>query len=112
MENITFDQMPKALVQLSEKVGLIEQMLNQFFQGTKKPENEFLNVEETAKYLGLATATIYDMAHKKSIPYCKKGKKLYFVQSELNQWILSSRRKTNEEINQEALLTLSKKKRG
>lgn len=61
-----------------------------------------MNVQQVAEYLTLSVQTIYGLVHKMEIPNSKRGKRLYFKRSEIDEWISQSRRKTRVEIEQEA----------
>ncbi len=60
-----------------------------------------MTIEETAKYLKLSVATIYKYVSNAAIPVCKKGKRLYFSTSELDNWIKSAKKLTNKETANE-----------
>lgn len=64
--------------------------------------NELMNVQQVAEYLTLSVQTIYGLVHKMEIPNFKRGKRLYFKRTEIDDWIGQSRRKTRVEIEQEA----------
>jgi len=64
-------------------------------------KTEFLNLKEAAKYLNLANQTIYGLTSKNEIPFLKRGKKLYFKKSELENWINEGKRKSVAEIKKE-----------
>lgn len=64
--------------------------------------NELMNVLQVAEYLSLSVQTIYGLVHKMEIPNSKRGKRLYFKRSEIDEWISQSRRKTRVEIEQQA----------
>ncbi len=84
------------LIQNSVRKALNEQ--------SDKPETtktEFLNLKEAAKYLNLANQTIYGLTSKNEIPFLKRGKKLYFKKSELENWINEGKRKSVAEIKKE-----------
>lgn len=80
----------------------------------KKPlvSGEPMNIEEAAKYLDLEVATLYFKTSKRLIPHFKKGKRLYFHQVELDQWIAEGKVKTQTELEGEAAtyILLNKKK--
>ena len=79
-----------------EKLLSIEQQLIE----SEKP----ITVDETSEYLGLSKSYIYKLTHLNRIPHFKPmGKKLYFLKSELNKWMLGNRVKTQEELNQIAI---------
>ena len=64
--------------------------------------NELMNVQQVADYLTLSVQTIYGLVHKMEIPNSKRGKRLYFKRTDIDDWIGQSRRKTVAEIEQEA----------
>jgi len=98
----------KILLSLSktELESLIENAVRKVMNeiGGLKPaveENHFLSVKETADYLKLTPPTIYGLVSRMEIPYCKKGKRLYFPQKDLEKWLMEGRRKTRREIELE-----------
>ncbi len=73
--------------------------------------NQIMNISEVAAYIKVAKATIYGMTHRNTIPHYKKGKKLYFKKSEIDEWIFSKRIKTNLDIENEAMEYIRKNPR-
>ena len=71
-------------------------------------EDAFLSIEEAAKIVNLSKATIYGLTHQKEIPFHKRGKRLYFLKSEILQWIKSGKRESKSEIEKRAEEYLSK----
>jgi excisionase family DNA binding protein len=74
-----------------------------------------LNLKEAASFLGFSTSYIYKMVHRKAIEFSKPNNKtIYFEREYLENWMLSGKRKTKEEIKQKAqsYCTLSKGKGG
>lgn len=57
---------------------------------------------EAAKYLRISKQTLYGYVFYNSIVNYKNGKRLYFRKADLDAWIEKGRRKTQEEINDEA----------
>ncbi|MBZ5859451.1 helix-turn-helix domain-containing protein [Flavihumibacter profundi] len=49
-----------------------------------------------------AKPTVYEWVRKRLIPYHKKGKKLSFLKSEIDEWLKEGRRKTVKEIGDDA----------
>src|SRR3954454_11460297 len=77
------------------------------------PQNRWLSLTELCEYLPdkPARATIYGKIDE--IPHYKDGKKLRFLKSEIDAWLLRGKRKTPAEIDQETNEFLStQKKRG
>lgn len=59
---------------------------------------EILNVNEAAELTGLARQTLYGMTSQRTIPFFKRGKRILFKRSELEQWLLENRKETLEEL--------------
>lgn len=45
-------------------------------------------VNEVADYLGVTHGHIYNLCSRREIPFVKKGKLLYFIPSEIEDWVL------------------------
>ena len=105
METLTFDQLPQAVSKLQDKLECIEQLLLR--QHEQPPEHEeLLTISNAAKFLNLSVPTIYSKVCRKEIPVNKRGKRLYFYRSELTEWVKSGRKKTRDEIREEAVQKL------
>jgi excisionase family DNA binding protein len=65
--------------------------------GNMTDEN-FLNIDDAAKFLGIRRSTLYKYTCFKIVPHYKPGKRLYFLKSELSTWIKNSPVKTIDEI--------------
>lgn len=112
---ITFNNLPEAVKHLIKDVEEIKNLLlNQSV--SKKPiinkegaEKEFLNVEDVAKILGIEKGTVYNLTHKRQIPFFKRGGRIYFDRVEITEWIRNDRRKTIKELKDEANLGIQKK---
>jgi len=106
METLTFDQLPQAVSKLHDKLEVIEQLLLHQHEQPAGQE-ELLNISQAAKFLNLSVPTIYSKVCRKEIPVNKRGKRLYFYRSELTEWVKSGRKKTVDEIRQEAVEQLA-----
>jgi len=108
---LTFDQLPEAVSKIHDKLDNIERLLLQE-HGQPPEQDEIMPVTKAAVFLDLAVPTVYSKVCRKEIPVNKRGKRLYFYRSELTEWIKSGRKKTGDEIREEAvqhLTTRSKK---
>lgn len=103
--DLTFEQLPKAVSQILQSLERIEHLLspNEGSNFTTNNDGQILKVYEAAKFLDITSSTIYKHTFRREIPHVKKGKRLYFVKSELVDWVKSGRVKTSYEIEQEAL---------
>ena len=89
--NTSFDQLPTAVYQLSQKVDDLHDLINQL---TKKSSNqqpptpdELLTVQQAAVFLSLSVPTIYGLIHRKAIPCMKRSKRVYFSKDELIKYL-------------------------
>lgn len=74
--------------------------------------NDFLTIQEAAKFLSLKVPTLYSKVSKGELSCMKRGKRLYFSQTELSDYLKQGRKKTLTEIASEADNYLVKKKKG
>lgn len=96
---LSFEQLPEAIGRLFGRIDELEALIKQ--QATPIPE-QFLDVQEAGELLRLSVQTIYGLVHTRQIPHSKKGNRLYFKKSELQQWMQEGRRKTLSEIKEQA----------
>lgn len=79
-----------------EKLEHLENMLS----GQTMLKKEVLNFNEAALYLDVSHSHLYKLTSKGAIPaYKPNGKKLYFNREELNNWLLSNKLTTKDEID-------------
>ena len=71
---------------------------------------DLLTIQQAAAFLSLSVPTLYGLVSRQSIPVSKQGKRLYFSQTELTDWIKSGRKLTLSEIDSQAAAHLAKKK--
>lgn len=103
---ITFNELPEAVSELLERMGHIEKLLS---DSPVAPEtDELMDVAATSKFLNLSISTLYTKVCRGEIPALKPGKRLYFNKKELIEWIKNARKKSNDEIRQEADLLLNR----
>lgn len=102
---------------LDERLSNIENLLldikhNPIPKNEPQQNNLWLDLNDLIKYdpEKRTKPTIYGYVHQGSIPYHKRGKKLIFLKSEIDEWLKSGRVKTNAEIEAEADQYLSTKK--
>lgn len=97
MKPFTFDQIPKLMGKLIDKMEHIEMLLKSLNNDPDR-EDQLLTITDASKLLNLSVATLYSKVSRNEIPVCKKGKKLYFSKTELTAWIQSGKIPTNEEL--------------
>jgi excisionase family DNA binding protein len=109
---ITFERLPEAMGYLIGKVESMERALQAKNEQSSNPIDRWLNIDELKEYLPdkPARATIYGWVSSRQIPYHKGGKKLRFLQSEIDAWLSGEKRKSETELEAEAAAYLSTKK--
>lgn len=112
-ENLTFDQLPKAVTMLTKEVSELKRLLieKQEQITTEQPE-QLLTIQEAAEFLNLTVPTMYSKVSKGELPVMKRSKRLYFSRTELLEYLKDGRKKSNAEIEQEAEAYLSNNKKG
>jgi len=110
---ISFNDMPQALAYLIGKVERLETLLS----ATKSelPESDkWFNLQELCSYLPdkPARQTVYGWIGQKLIPYHKKGKKLQFLKSEIDAWLIGDKHKSVAELQADAAAFVANKKNG
>jgi hypothetical protein len=104
MENLTFNELPEAVTQLFDKLEAIERLLQEQRTGTQPETPVWFDLTQLCDYLPdkPALATVYGYVHARKIPFHKGAKKLRFLKSEIDTWLLLGRNKTVTEISAEA----------
>jgi excisionase family DNA binding protein len=67
---------------------------------THAASDNLLSIQEASAFLNLATQTLYGFTSNRSIPFIKKGKKLYFKKSALESWLSEGRKATVKEMSE------------
>ena len=81
----------------------IIEMIEKKLEEIKIIQKPIMSVVDLSIYLDLSPSYIRKMTHNREIPYYKPcGKKLYFQKEEIDEWVLSSRVATAEELRSEA----------
>ncbi len=111
-EPISFNELPQAMSYLIQKVDKLENLLSSV-RSEQIDSDKWFNVEELSAYLPdkPARQTVYGWIGQRLIPYHKKGKKLQFLKSEIDSWLIADKRKCSAELQAEAAEFVSKKGR-
>lgn len=108
-QNLTFERLPEAVTELTRKVNELYKVITNV--QPQDPAEQFLTVDETAKFLNLSVPTIYSKVSKRELPYMKRGKRLYFARKDLEAYLQGGRVKTVKEIEADADQYLTKNRR-
>ena len=90
-------------INLDERLARIESLL--------LSQKKVLNLDEACDYTGMSRSYLYKLTSTGAIPHSKSGGKLIYFDIELlNNWLLENQRKSQSQIEQEALeYTLNKR---
>ena len=99
---ISFDNLPKAVAHLLNEVAEIKSLVENNQPQKNNSKRVPIGIEDACDIIGKARSTVYALVRKRLIPCYKNGKKLYFFEDELLAWIESGRKKTVQEIEQQA----------
>lgn len=108
----TFDMIPMLMANLLEdnkilsaKIDALNKKINMSLPANKRgDDNERMDVTEAQKYIPghPAVQTIYGWTSNGQIPYHKIGKRIYFVKSELDEWLSHGQHKSDDDLRKEA----------
>ncbi len=98
---ITFEKLPQAVTQLFDKLENLERLILSQNNAPQPEEDKLLTIREAAEILHLSVPTVYGLVQRSEVPVCKRGKRLYFSKQELVSWIMSGRKKTVAETDEE-----------
>ena len=112
METISFENLPQAVNELSQKIDNLVRLTLEKSKDLHTKTDKFLTIQQASELICLSVPTVYGLVHRAAIPCMKRNKRLYFSEQQLTDWIKSGRKKTISEIEAEAINSLSSKKRG
>jgi excisionase family DNA binding protein len=111
---ISFNELPLAVSQLYNKLSSIEKLLLEKSNEHPSEPDRWFDLNELCIYHPdkPSKPTVYGWVNAGIIPVHKGGKKLRFLKSEIDSWLMQGRKKTLAETASEAVQYLAKKTRG
>ncbi len=106
-DEMTFDKLPQAITYLTEQVAELKQLVS-VLQPPQSEKHVLVGIDDACRIIQKAKPTIYALVRKGLLPSYKKGKKLYFYEDELLEWIEDGRRNTSGQ-NYDQMLTAMQK---
>lgn len=102
VNEISFENLPKAVAHLVCEVAEIKSLVEKGQLSPIVPQKRVpIGIEEACRIIGKAKPTVYALVRKRLLPCYKNGKKLYFFEDELVEWISNGKKKTLREIESE-----------
>lgn len=93
--DLTFNDLPKVVGELCEKIAGMETLLRDTLSRQSEPKENLhvpMTVQEACAYLKMPVSTFYYKIKKDNIPVIKQGKHLYIYRDELDKWLEASRK--------------------
>ena len=100
--------MNQQIYMLSEEgIKVLAEQITENIKKAMNPSNSstedvFMNIDETAKLINLAKPSVYGLVHQNRIPFHKIGKRLYFLKSQIIDWLKSGKKESKDEIETKA----------
>ena len=101
VNEISFENLPKAVAHLVSEVAAIKSLVEKGQTPVAPQKRVPIGIEDACRIIGKAKPTIYALVRKRLLPCYKNGKKLYFFEDELLEWITTGKKKTMLEIESE-----------
>ncbi|MDD4437033.1 MAG: helix-turn-helix domain-containing protein [Tissierellia bacterium] len=108
---ISFEDLPRAVAHLVSELAEIKSLVEKGQTPIVPAKRIPIGIEEACQIIGKAKPTVYALVRKRMIPCYKNGKKLYFFEDELLEWISKGKKKTLQEIQSEAESEYEKRKK-
>ncbi len=109
---ISFENLPKAVAHLVNEVAEIKSLMAKEHKPLNPPKRIPIGIDDACRIIGKAKPTVYTLVRKRLLPCYKNGKKLYFFEDELLDWITHGKKKTIQEIEREASSEYQKRYKG
>lgn len=95
--------MKKVIYEVTKENALLitKMLLKQAREEEALQEEHYLTIEELGKLIGYKKTSIYGLVQKNKIPYHKKGK-LFFLKSEIMEWLKEGKKISSREIEAKA----------
>lgn len=97
---ISFENLPKAVALLSLQIEELKTIVKNKDTIEINNKKNPISIDQACTIIKKAKPTVYTLVRKRQIPHYKNGKKLYFYEDELLDWIAQGKRKTIQEIDQ------------
>ena len=112
-KNITFEDLPKAMTWMMDKLNELTSKVDNLNNQTAQPQtDQWMNLKELCEYLPNhpAEQTVYGWTSCHLIPFHKRGKRIMFLKSEIETWLHDGKIKSQKELEAEAALFLKSKR--
>ena len=105
-KSIRFEDIPNAITGVLKKLSSLEDKIDGIYELVQSAKEEtWFTVAELCAYLPTHPVehTIYCWTNRREIPYHKRGKRIMFLKSEIDEWLKDNKNKSRNDIMKEAL---------
>ena len=114
--NGILERIYEAVLRIENRLDQTDKLIKDLHQDKPLSGSDWLTLEEFCSYHPErpAKSTVYSWVHNSEVPFHKKGKRLLFLKSEIQIWLLSGRKSAAEKAleNIDVLLTNKSKRKG
>ena len=100
MENVLFTQLSTS--EIRQLIGdEVRKALAENLPTYQKDSKQIFNFEEGCSYLSISKSHGYKLTSKGLVPHSKRGKRIYFKKSDLDDWLLANKINTVADLQEE-----------
>ena len=107
-KNITFEDLPKAMSWMMDKLNKLDSKID----GLNNIPQIWMNLKELCEYMPShpAEQTVYGWTSCHLIPFHKRGKRIMFLRSEIDEWLHAGKIKSEKDLENEAAQFIKSKR--
>ncbi len=112
-KNITFEDLPKAMSWMMDKLNELDSKIDGLNnQNQSVPVEQWMNLKELCDYMPShpAEQTVYGWTSCHIIPFHKRGKRIMFLKSEIDEWLHAGKIKSEKDLEDEAAQFIKSKR--
>ena len=106
MTSNPFEEINSQLSRLEMQYNRIESLLLDKNGKNQQPlpatSDNPMTIKQAAEFLQMTVGSLYGKVHKRTVPFSKRGKTLYFSRAELLNWLNDGRHQTIDQIENDA----------
>lgn len=104
-KNITFEDLPKAMSWMMDKLDKLDSKIDGLnYAPQTQTADQWMNLKELCEYIPShpAEQTVYGWTSCHQIPFHKRGKRIMFLKSEIDEWLHAGKIKSEKDLEDEA----------
>lgn len=112
-KNITFEDLPKAMSWMMDKLNELDSKIDSLNNPSPNvPTEQWMNLKELCDYIPShpAEQTVYGWTSCHLIPFHKRGKRIMFLKSEIDEWLHAGKIKSEKDLEDEAAQFIKSKR--